>query len=41
MKPWEDGNRMMNIYVKSMDSNDELRIINPLLSNIYGYFLVK
>ena len=38
MKPWEDGNRMMNIYVKSMDSNDELRITNVSERSIYGFF---
>ena len=38
MKPWEDGNRMMNIYVKSMDSNDELRITNASERSIYGFF---
>ena len=38
MKPWEDGNRMMNIYVKSMDSNDELRITDASERSIYGFF---
>tara|TARA_B100000959_G_C14952017_1_gene612277 strand:+ start:89 stop:2026 length:1938 start_codon:yes stop_codon:yes gene_type:complete len=38
MKPWEEGNRMMNIYVKSIDSNDELRITDASERSIYGFF---
>ena len=38
MKPWEDGNRMMNVYIKKMDSNEEIRITNASDRSIYGYF---
>tara|TARA_Y100000746_G_scaffold153454_1_gene131567 strand:- start:205 stop:2106 length:1902 start_codon:yes stop_codon:yes gene_type:complete len=38
MKPWEDGNRMMNIYIRKMDSNKEIRITNASDRSIYGYF---
>ena len=38
MKPWEDGNRMMNVYVKSIDSDDEIRITKADKRSLYGYF---
>ena len=38
MKPWKDGNRMMNIYIRKMDSNKEIRITNASDRSIYGYF---
>jgi len=41
MKPWEKGNRMMNIYVKSMDSNDEFRITDASERSIYGFFWIS
>tara|TARA_B100001964_G_C14220026_1_gene594810 strand:- start:86 stop:2023 length:1938 start_codon:yes stop_codon:yes gene_type:complete len=41
MKPWEEGNRMMNIYVKSIDSNDELRITDASERSIYGFFWIS
>ena len=41
MKPWEEGNRMMNIYVKSMDSNDEFRITDASERSIYGFFWIS
>ena len=28
MKPWEEGNRRMNVYVKPFDSEKEIRITN-------------
>ncbi len=37
MKPWEEGNRMMNIYVKSMNSNEEHRLTNASERSIYGF----
>ena len=38
MKPWEEGNRMMNVYVKKINSNKEIRITSASERNIYGYF---
>ena len=38
MKPWKDGNRMMNVYIRKMDSNEEIRITNASDRSIYGYF---
>ena len=38
MKPWVDGNRMMNVYVKEMNSSNETRITNASERSIYGYF---
>ena len=41
MRPWEEGNRMMNIYVKSMDSNKEIRITDADQRSIYGFFWIS
>ncbi|MAJ44635.1 MAG: S9 family peptidase [Candidatus Marinimicrobia bacterium] len=38
MKPWENGNRMMNVYVKHIESEDEVRITNASKRSLYGYF---
>ena len=38
MKPWENGNRRMNIFVKSMTSNDEFQLTYEEDRGIYGYF---
>ena len=38
MKPWKDGNRMMNVYVKSIDKNNEIRITKASKRSLYGYF---
>ena len=38
MKPWEEGNRMMNVYIKSVDSNSEVRITSASERSLYGYF---
>ncbi len=38
MKPWEEGNRMMNVYVKKMNSDEEIRITNASERSLYGYF---
>jgi dipeptidyl aminopeptidase/acylaminoacyl peptidase len=38
MKPWEKGNRRMNIFVKSMSSNDEFQLTYEKERGIYGYF---
>ena len=38
MKPWEEGNRMMNIYVKKNDTDNETRVTNANERSIYGYF---
>ena len=35
MKPWEEGNRRMNIYVKKMDSNEEIRLTSEKDRSIY------
>ena len=37
MKPWEQGDRMMNIYVKSINSNEEYRLTNASERSIYGF----
>ena len=38
MKPWEEGNRRMNVYVKPFDSEKEIRITNAKKRSLYGYF---
>ena len=38
MKPWGEGNRMMNVYVKKMNSTEEIRITNASERSLYGYF---
>ena len=38
MKPWEDGGRMMNVYVRPIDSNEEVRITGATKRSLYGYF---
>jgi len=38
MKPWEDGNRMMNVYVRPIDSESEVRITDASKRSLYGYF---
>ena len=38
MKPWEDGNRMMNVYVRPIDSDNEVRITAASKRSLYGYF---
>ena len=38
MKPWEDGNRRMNVYVKSIDSDKEIRVTKASNRSLYGYF---
>ncbi len=38
MKPWEEGNRMMNVYVKSTDSDKEVRVTSASERSLYGYF---
>ena len=38
MKPWEDGNRRMNIYVRSVDSDSEVQLTHEKNRGIYGYF---
>ena len=41
MKPWEEGNRMMNVYVRPIDSNDEVRITDASKRSLYGYFWIN
>ena len=41
MKPWEDGNRMMNVFVKSMDNDEEIQITNASERSPYGYFWIN
>ena len=41
MKPWEEGNRMMNIYVKAIDSDEELRLTKASERSIYGFFWIS
>ena len=38
MKPWEDGNRMMNVYVRPIGSDEEVRITGASKRSLYGYF---
>ena len=38
MKPWEDGNRMMNVYVRPINSDNEVRITSASNRSLYGYF---
>tara|TARA_B100000131_G_C18125555_1_gene614558 strand:+ start:1594 stop:3474 length:1881 start_codon:yes stop_codon:yes gene_type:complete len=38
MKPWKDGNRMMNVYVRPIDSDKEVRITDASKRSLYGYF---
>ena len=38
MKSWEEGNRRMNVYVKKINSDKEVRITSASERNIYGYF---
>ena len=38
MKPWEDGDRMMNVYIKKLGTKNEKRITNASKRSLYGYF---
>ena len=38
MKPWEEGNRRMNIFVKSMSEDTEIQLTKEKDRSIYGYF---
>ena len=38
MKPWEDGNRRMNVYIKPINSDKEIRITKASSRSLYGYF---
>ena len=38
MKPWEDGERMMNVYIKDIKTEKEVRITSANERSIYGYF---
>lgn len=38
MKPWEEGSRMMNVYIKSMDEDNEIRVTSASERSLYGYF---
>ncbi len=37
MKPWKDGNRMMNVYVRAIDSDNEIRLTSASERSLYGY----
>ena len=37
MKPWENGNRMMNVYVREIDSDKEIRLTSASERSLYGY----
>lgn len=37
MKPWEDGNRMMNVYVRKINSDEEIRLTSASKRSLYGY----
>ncbi len=36
MKPWDEGNRMMNVYVKHMESEKVIRITSASKRSLYG-----
>jgi len=38
MKPWEEGNRMMNVYIKEIGTENEKRITDANSRSLYGYF---
>ena len=38
MKPWEDGNRMMNVYIKNLGDENGTRITSASKRSLYGYF---
>ena len=38
MKPWENGNRRMNVYVKPINSDEEIRLTKASKRSLYGYF---
>ena len=38
MKPWEEGNRRLNIYIKSMSSDKEIQLTHEKDRGVYGYF---
>ena len=41
MKPWEEGNRMMNVYVREINSDEETRITSASERSLYGYFWIN
>ena len=41
MKPWNDGNRMMNVFVKEIGSSKEVRITSASERSLYGYFWIN
>ena len=41
MKPWEEGNRMMNVYVREINSEEETRITGASERSLYGYFWIN
>ena len=38
MKPWSEGNRRMNVYIKSFNSDKEIRLTQAKKRSLYGYF---
>ncbi len=38
MKPWDDGNRMMNVYIKDLGQENGVRITSASKRSLYGYF---
>ena len=41
MKPWKKGNRMMNIYVKDINMDKEIRLTEASERSIYGFFWIN
>ena len=41
MKPWKEGNRMMNIYVKDINMDKEIRLTKASERSIYGFFWIN
>ncbi|MDB4859498.1 S9 family peptidase [Candidatus Marinimicrobia bacterium] len=38
MKPWSEGNRRMNVFIKSFKSDKEIRLTQAKKRSLYGYF---
>ncbi len=38
MKPLKDGNRMLKVYIKNINTQEEIRLTKAVERSIYGYF---
>ena len=41
LKPWGEGNRMLNVFIRPVGSNKEIRITSATKRSLYGYFWVS